>query len=173
MTSLVAGISPNNSALALISIFSLALTLPVILPRTTTDCALMFPLTTAVSPRVSTPSVWISPSSLPSKVSSPENLRLPLISTSEPRTFFPGLVVLIFGSILVVVFSCRKQRRGSSMQLACQLSRCEDVSRKIFQTIPVLDGEKTIRQKSPLFAGYCLMAHDQKQNDLASRNSPN
>src|ERR1700728_260017 len=78
MTSFVARMSPNSSVLVLISIFSLALMLPLILPRTTAHWALMLPLMTAVSPRVSTPSVWISPSSLPSKVSSPENLRLPL-----------------------------------------------------------------------------------------------
>src|SRR5690349_9146961 len=41
MTSFEARMSPNSSVLALISIFSLALILPVILPRTTTDCALI------------------------------------------------------------------------------------------------------------------------------------
>ncbi len=52
--------------------------LPLTLPRTTTDWALMLPLTIALSPRFNTPSVLISPSNFPSNVSSPENLRLPL-----------------------------------------------------------------------------------------------
>jgi len=66
-----------------------AVMLPVILPRTTTDWALMLPLITALSPRLRTPSDWISPSNLPSNVSSPVNLRLPLISTAEVNR--PGL----------------------------------------------------------------------------------
>src|ERR1044071_2204215 len=41
ITSLVARMSPNSSVLALISIFSLALMLPLILPRTTTLVALI------------------------------------------------------------------------------------------------------------------------------------
>jgi hypothetical protein len=48
---LVARMSPNNSALDLTSIFSLAVMLPVILPRTVTDWAVMLPLTTAPSPK--------------------------------------------------------------------------------------------------------------------------
>src|SRR5438094_520346 len=112
MTSLVARMSPNSSVLALMSIFSLALMLPLILPRTTTFVALMLPLTTAPSPRFRVPSVWISPSSLPSKVNSPANFRLPLISTSEFNTFFDALpVVLIFSPSVFVV---KVQRRSYS-----------------------------------------------------------
>src|SRR5437660_10252231 len=101
MASFVARMSPNNSVLALMSIFSLAVTLPLTLPRTTTLVALTLPLMTAPSPRCKVPSVWISPSSFPSKVSSPENLILPLISTSEFNTFFDAVpVVLIVISIV-------------------------------------------------------------------------
>src|SRR5580765_5237235 len=49
--------SPNNSVFALMSIFSLAVILPLILPRTTTLVALMLPLMTAPSPRFRVPSV--------------------------------------------------------------------------------------------------------------------
>ena len=63
--------------------------LPVIFPRTTTDCALMFPVTIAESPRFRDAVGVDFPVQLPSKVSSPENLRFPLlISTSEPNTIF-------------------------------------------------------------------------------------
>src|SRR5438094_986743 len=79
------------------------LLLPLILPRTTTLVALMWPLTMALSPRFNVPSVWISPSSLPSNVSSPENLRLPLSSTSEFKTFFEALGG-VFIRMLVVTF---------------------------------------------------------------------
>src|SRR5438132_1638416 len=97
MASLAARMSPNNSVLALMSILSLAVMLPLTLPRATTLAALMLPLTTAPSPRFKVPSVWISPSSFPSKVSSPENLMFPLISTSEFNTFFDAVpVVFIF-----------------------------------------------------------------------------
>src|SRR5437867_12376537 len=51
MTSLVARMSPNNSALDLISILSLATILPLILPRITTALALTLPLTTPLSPK--------------------------------------------------------------------------------------------------------------------------
>src|SRR5262245_35592032 len=68
MASLEERMSPNSSALDLISILSLAVTLPLIFPRTITDPALTLPLMTAESPRVSVPSELISPSSLPSKV---------------------------------------------------------------------------------------------------------
>src|SRR6266566_138773 len=97
ITSLVARMSPNSSVLALISILSLALMLPLTLPRTTTFVTLMWPLMTALSPRFKVPSVWISPSSFPSKVSSPANFMLPLISTSEFNTFFtafPGVLIV-------------------------------------------------------------------------------
>ena len=94
MTSLEARMSPKTSALDLISILSLAVTLPLILPRTTTEFTLRLPLTAPVSPRWRRPSELISPSSLPSMVNSPENLRLPLISTSELKTFFAELGVL-------------------------------------------------------------------------------
>src|ERR1022692_1000548 len=96
-----ARMSPNISVLALISIFSLAVMLPLTLPRTTTDWALMLPLMTALSPRFNSPSVWISPSSFPSNVSSPENLRLPLISTSEFNTFFELLVTVLISCSIV------------------------------------------------------------------------
>src|SRR6185436_7989605 len=49
--SLAERMSPNNSVFALISIFSLAVMLPLILPRTTTLAALMLPLMIAPSPR--------------------------------------------------------------------------------------------------------------------------
>src|SRR5438034_7559958 len=112
MASLAERMSPNNSVFALMSIFSLAVMLPLILPRTTTLVALMLPLMTAPSPRFRVPSVWISPSSLPSKVNSPANFRLPLISTSECNTFFDALpVVLIFSPSVFVV---KVQRRSYS-----------------------------------------------------------
>src|SRR5437016_10770035 len=112
MASLAERMSPNNSVFALMSIFSLAMMLPLILPRTTTLVALMLPLMTAPSPRFRVPSVWISPSSLPSKVNSPANFRLPLISTSEFNTFFDALpVVLIFSPSVFVV---KVQRRSYS-----------------------------------------------------------
>src|SRR5208337_4753966 len=60
--------SPNSSVRALRSILSLAVTLPLILPRTTADWTLMLTLVTASSPRLRVPSEWMSPSSLPSKV---------------------------------------------------------------------------------------------------------
>src|SRR6058998_3258444 len=49
MASLAERMSPNNSVFALMSIFSLAVMLPLILPRTTTLAALILPLTTAPS----------------------------------------------------------------------------------------------------------------------------
>src|SRR5437773_2148157 len=103
IASLAERMSPNNSVFALISIFSLAVMLPLILPRTTTLVALILPLTTAPSPRFRVPSVWISPSSLPSKVNSPANFRLPLISTSEFNTFFDALPVVLICSPSVFV----------------------------------------------------------------------
>src|SRR5205814_3706598 len=112
MASLAERISPNNSVFALMSIFSLAVMLPLILPRTTTLVALMLPLMTAPSPRFKVPSVWISPSSLPSKVNSPANFRLPLISTSEFKTFFDALAVVLIFSPSVFVF--KVQRRSYS-----------------------------------------------------------
>src|SRR5437867_2088493 len=113
MTSLAPRMSPKSSDLALISILSLAMMLPFILPRTMTVPTLTLPLTMAESPRCRVPSAWISPSSLPSKVSSPANLRLPLISTSELRTFLTELLVLIAGSITRAAFK-RDQGRSKS-----------------------------------------------------------
>src|SRR6266478_282437 len=99
ITSLGVRISPNNSVLVLMSIFSLATMLPLIFPRTTTMLTLMFPFTTALSPRLRLPSELISPSSFPSKVISPENLSVPLISTSEFSAFLE-----LFGVLLLDVF---------------------------------------------------------------------
>src|SRR5437667_311402 len=67
------------------------------------------------------PSVWISPSSLPSKVNSPANFRLPLISTSEFNTFFDALpVVLIFSpSVSVVKVQRRSTRTWTRRQKVC------------------------------------------------------
>src|SRR5437867_727492 len=87
ITSLGARTSPNNSVLVLMSTFSFAMTLPLILPRITTDATVMFPLITALSPRWRLPSELMSPSNFPSNVKSPLNFRLPLSSTSEFRTF--------------------------------------------------------------------------------------
>src|SRR5262245_57501590 len=102
ITSLEERISPNSSVLALSSILSFAVTLPVTLPRTTTVLALMLPLITALSPRVKVPSDVISPSSLPSNVSSPANFTFPLISTSEFKTFLALPDVVIGCSIRLV-----------------------------------------------------------------------
>src|SRR6267143_5814286 len=115
MTSFEERTSPKSSVLALSSILSLATTFPVTLPRTTTEPALMLPLITALSPRLSVPSEAISPSSFPSKVSSPVNRTLPLISTSEFKTFFVGLgdVVIIFiVSCALVTLSGPKESIG-------------------------------------------------------------
>ena len=76
ITSLAARTSPNNSVLAFSSILSFAMTFPVIFPRTTTEPISMVPLILALSPRFIIPSELISPSTLPSNVNSPANLKV-------------------------------------------------------------------------------------------------
>src|SRR5579863_5425594 len=123
-TSFAARMSPNSSALVLISIFSLAEMLPVTLPRTTTDCALMFPFTTALSPSVRTPYELISPSSFPSNASSPANFRLPLISTSEASVFFDVLVVFMLSFYAYGAQSSSLTRAKPSKILSGYFRRC-------------------------------------------------
>src|SRR5581483_1184820 len=118
IASLDARMSPKSSVFALISSLSLATMFPLIFPRTITVAALMLPLTTALSPRFSVPSVLISPSSLPSKVSSPANFKLPLISTSDPSVFFVVLAVVFMILLMTDVFyNCAKIRIPSKQSV--------------------------------------------------------
>lgn len=81
-----ASMSPRSMAPASSAQRSEATMLPSILPRTTTDLALISPRMRACSPTVNVPVELILPSTSPSMTSSPRKVTLPLIETSLERT---------------------------------------------------------------------------------------
>src|SRR5262245_13147927 len=169
ITSLEARISPKTSALVLISILSLATTLPLSLPRTTTVVALTLPLSTAVSPRFRVPSELISPSSFPSKVSSPANLTLPLISTSEFSTFLADPVVFIGCSMSVVrllflqsLRVSKGEARGcAKLKVPVRTHKLQRCGRPRTRKVRISKGLKSSRASWPsVGAGPCLVSRE-------------
>lgn len=94
-----------STARALSSQRSSTVMLPCTLPSTDTDLVLISPRISAFSPTVRTPLETISPSTLPSMISSFVNLIEPLISTSAERTFLVAEISAMV-CLLVVVDCC-------------------------------------------------------------------